>query len=203
MRSMGSKILLVLGIVAGSLGSAGNARAGLMLSGSLPLAGVGVSENGGDLQSSTIISSVKSVTIGPGTGSYSPIGLLTDFGATTLDKSNLTSFTINNATWGNFTTTSGMIVTQTPSFLDVLLQGEFNPGPGLAGFMPTPTTLRVSYNKSGSSISEAITLHSTPSSIVLPELSTLTSLGIGTALVWLSHAFWGRAYRTRVPGVGS
>jgi hypothetical protein len=91
------------------------------------------------------------------------------------------NFSVSNATYGSFAAASALIIQQTPAFLDLLFTGTFTPagaGP-LAGFAPSPTTLRVSVNQSGQSLSEAITLTSTPD--VVPEPATLALLGTGLA----------------------
>jgi hypothetical protein len=110
---------------------------------------------------------------------YAPVVLLSSFGPHVLDLSSLpalaASFSISNASYGSFAAASAVIVQRTANFLDVFLLGTFTPGPGIPGAVASPTSLRISVNQSGESLSEAITLNSPPATI--PEPATLALFG--------------------------
>jgi hypothetical protein len=139
------------------------------------------------LSVSTLISGSDTIVSSPGAGDYSVVPLFTDFGPATLDTTDLDAFTISNATYGSFGgVTTGEILTQNANFLDVYLVGTFNPGSGLAvGLDPTLSSLRISINQSGSSLSEAITLSSPPAGTGVPEPATFALLGGSLAALGL------------------
>ncbi len=166
----------------GSICSAGT------INGSDPLAGFGASQNGADLSVSTIITDSAGLTSGAGFGDYSPVPEFANFGPSTLNLTNFASFTLSNASFGSFATTSGSIITQQADFLDVLLDGLYTPGPGLAaGLDPTVSSLRISINMSGNSLSEAITLNSPAAQPqgTVPEPGTGGLLMMGGSLTLL------------------
>ena len=148
------------------------------LHGSLPLAGISVTENGTDLANSTVISNAFAITTSQGAGDYSPIPNITIFGTTSLTLAAPTSFSISNATYGGFTATTFTIVKHTATFYDVELFGTYTPGAGLGAHSATPGELRVSINQSGSSISEAITLSTPPSTPEPGAIAMLIGMGI-------------------------
>jgi len=156
-----------------------------LLDGSMPLAGVTVTQNGADLTLSTLVSATDTVVSGPGLVDFAPVVLLSSFGPHTLDLSSLpalaASFSISNASYGSFAAASALIVQRTTNFLDVYLLGTFTPGPGIPGAVASPTSLRISVNQSGESLSEAITLNSPPATI--PEPATLALFGGGLVAV--------------------
>ena len=98
-------------------------------------------------------------------------------------------FTFGSAVNGTFVATSGVILTQTSTNLDVFLLGTYTPGTGFgtAGCnvcTATGTLAHVSLNQSGTALSEAITLTSPASSLPgVPEPATMALLG--SALVGL------------------
>jgi hypothetical protein len=155
------------------------------LDGSLPLSGIIVTQNSANLAVSTLVSAADTLVLGPGLGDYAPVALFTSFGPHALDLSSLPAlaagFSLSNATYGSFASTSAVIVQRTSNFLDVFILGVFTPAGGgpLAGFDPTPTSLRISVNQSGESLSEAITLNSPP--VRVPEPASLALLGSGLA----------------------
>jgi hypothetical protein len=152
-----------------------------VIDGSMSLAGVGVTQNGANLAVSTLVHAADTLVSGPGLGDYSPVILLSSFGPHTLDLSSLpalaASFSISNASYGSFAAASALIIQRTTNFLDVFLLGTFTPGPGIPGAIASPTSLRISVNQSGASLSEAITLNSPPARV--PEPATLTLFGSG------------------------
>lgn len=160
-------------------GASANAQ---LLSGSLPLAGLVVSENGPNLFLSTTVTAAKAFTSGAGIHDYSPIPLFTLFNTTPLVLANPTTFSISNPTWGSFHATSDTIVSHTPFFYEAVVLGVFTPGPGLPGKLPTAGELRISINRSGKSLSEAITLDTPPLAIPEPgNVATLVGMGLSGA----------------------
>jgi hypothetical protein len=148
--------------------------------GSLPFAGFTVSQNGADLSVSTILSDTASLTSGPGFFDYAVVPMMTDFGPFSLDLTNIATgggLSLANATFGSFVATTGTIVTQLSSFLDVELFGTYTPGPGMPGVSPGPTELRLGFTQSGVAVSVSGTLTSPPADV--PEPGTLALLGSG------------------------
>lgn len=176
------KFATTAGVVA--LMAMGTSAQAAEIDGSLSLSGLGVTQNAATLDVSTLISALDTIVASPGLGDYSPVPLLTSFGPNSLDLSSLTGnsidniagFSLSNATYGSFAATSGTIVNRNKSFLDVFVLGVFTPAAGLPGLEPTATSLRISYNQSGDSVSQAITLNSPP--VQIPEPAGLALLGI-------------------------
>jgi len=178
------KFIRRISVAALALGAVGVCSAA-QINGSNALAGFGVSQNGANLAVSTVISDAFTLTSSVGVGDYSPVPIGTNYGPETLDLNNFPAFSLSNATYGSFATTSGLVVTQQSNFLDVFLLGVYTPGPGLPGLDPTVSSLRISINQSGSSLSEAITLNSPalPPPTGSPEPASMALLG--SALVGL------------------
>lgn len=176
------KMLTVLG--AATMLTAGSSSYALpQLDGSLALAGFGVSQNGANLAVSTTITVLNTLTTDPGFGDYSPVPFMTSFNGHVLDLSSLANlvagFQLTNPTYGKFVPTAASILSRSANFLDIFFLGDFTPESGLAGFELSPTSLRISLNQSGLSISEAITLNSPPIRITVPEPGTLFLLMTG------------------------
>lgn len=184
------KLAIALSIVA--VVATGGISHAVPIVGSLPLAGLNVTQNGANLAVSTLITAADSMVSGPGMGDYSPIAPIgTSFGAHTLDLSDLVAlvanFSISNANFGSFTATSAQILTRSAEFLDIFFLGDFTPGPALLAANPaldpsSATSLRISINQSGQSLSEAITLNSppfTPPGGQVPEPGTWVLLTTG------------------------
>jgi len=154
------------------------------LNGSMALVGLNVTQDAANLSLSTLISATQTLVSSNGAGDYNPVPAGTLFGAHSIDLSSLTgnvinnigSFSLSNAGFGSFTATSGNIVQRNASFLDIFVLGTFTPAGALAGFDPTPTSLRFSINQSGQSVSSAITLNSPP--VQVPEPAALALLGV-------------------------
>jgi hypothetical protein len=168
------------------------------LSGSLPLISSDVTEDGSDLSTSTTITAATLFSSGPGTGDYAPIpgsnGTFTSFGGPiVLDLSTLTLTTLSNSTFGSFTASSVEIVSQSSSFLDVFVLGTFTPGSGLGtGFTASASSLNISINQNGASLSEALTLSTPP--VTVPEPASLI-MGVTSALA--CGLFFGFARRSK------
>ncbi len=173
-----------------SVAASSSAQANL-ITGSLPLVGFTVTENGSDLSTSTLISAADTLVSGPGTGDYSIVPLSTSFGPVTIDLTMAATgfgISLNNSSYGNFAASSGTIVTHTSDFLNIVVLGVFTPSiPDFpSGTLPNSTELRISVNKTGDSLSEAITLKSPPS---VPEPSTSVIAGLGLVGLCLYSRF--------------
>lgn len=151
------------------------------LNGSLPLAGFAVNQDGPNLAVSTLITADLTVVSGAGLGDYAPVPVGTSFGSHTIDLSDIVgAFSLSNPTVGAFVATSASILAQNANFLSILITGIFTPAAGgvLDGFDPSETTLRISLNQSGDSLSEAITLNSVPSDVPEPASMALMLAGL-------------------------
>lgn len=183
------KIAVAISVVA--IVAMSNVSHAVPIVGSLPLAGLNVTQNGANLAVSTSIMATDTMVSGPGMDDYSPIAPIgTSFGAHTLNLTDLVSlvadFSISNANFGTFIPTSAQILTRSAEFLDILFLGNYTPGPDLLAVNPaletSATSLRISLNQSGQSLSEAITLNSPPvpsSGGQVPEPGTWVLLTTG------------------------
>ncbi|MBM3223083.1 MAG: PEP-CTERM sorting domain-containing protein [Candidatus Tectomicrobia bacterium] len=75
----------------------------------------------------------------------------------------------------------------------IAYEGIFTPGPLLAGFDPSPSSLRISINQSDASLSQAITLNSPP----LPPPPVTVVPEPGTWVLMLTGALGLLGYRWR------
>ena len=146
------------------------------ISGSMPLVFLQLTQNGPNLLASTDFTAASTETSGAGTGDFLVVPLLTLFGPINLLKTMVTTgggFAISNAAFGTFQATSGQIVFQSTNFLNIELEGEFDPSGLLGGFDPTTMIGHITLNQTGSSISGAMSLAS------IPEPSSLALCGSG------------------------
>lgn len=167
------------------------------LNGSLVLTTVSSSINGSNLSDSTLITPTgfifnptpppvvllvtPGVVTGVGTGDYVPVPFLTFGTGGVVDLLNINSYSlILDGDVGAFAASVGQIISQSANYLDVLYAGTFFPGSTgpLAAFDPSPTSVRVSLNYSGGSVSYAGTLASPPEGFV-PEPATYVLIGAG------------------------
>jgi len=160
-------LILTLGGIAGAA----------QINGSLPFSFFNAGQNGADIGSSTVFTDTNTLTSGAGAGDYSVVPIATDYGPLSLDLTTVAAgggVMITNATYGTFTASFGEVIDHTANFLDVYLTGTYT---GLPGFMDTPSSFRIQFNQSGTSLSGAATLASPPASI--PEPATLAFIGMG------------------------
>lgn len=169
----------------------------LPLQGSLALAGFKVSQNKANLALSTKITAKFMLTSNTGTGAFHYIPLFTVFTPTMLNLANLNTFSFTNSQWGTFVANHpsfpNQIVQHTASFLDILMDGTFTPGPGFLAHHPyvaSEEILRLSFNQSGKSLSEAVTLNSPAQT---PEPGTLLLLGSGILALVVRRTRAGKA----------
>jgi hypothetical protein len=160
------------------------------VNGAINLVSVGTTINGTNIGNSTVFTftqfavAFNLITGSSVSGDYSAVTVGTQVQSTTLDLNNLTGFSYvsPNGDFGVFNTIStAVIVQQTTNFLDVYLEGLFNPDAGasapLNGRDTTLTSLRISLNQSGASVSATITQSSPP--VGIPEPAALGLLGVG------------------------
>jgi hypothetical protein len=141
-----------------------------LINGSLSLAGLEVHQNGSNLGVSTQITADGDIVVSGGIGDFGPVDLYAVFDCTpinVLSPGTGFDFVMSHSDWGIFTAQSGTIVTQTASYLDLLLTGIYSPGNQLKSELgkdldDTAATLRISINQSGTSVSEAVTLSAVP-----------------------------------------
>lgn len=188
-----SSVLLTLAMVV----TVAVGAAAAPLNGSLVLTTVSSTINGTDLADSTLITPTgfifnptppptvilvtPGVVTGVGAGDYAAVPFLTFGTGGVVDLLNINSFgLIFDADVGAFAASVGQIISQSTNFLDVLYTGTFFPGPTgpLASFEPSPTSVRVSLNYSGGSVSYAATLASPPEEFI-PEPGTYVLIGAG------------------------
>ena len=161
------------------------------ITGSMPLAGLGVTlGNGTDLSDTTLITDAFNEVSGIGNGDYSIVPpYATFFTGASLDLNAIASgggFTVSNATWGTFAPDFGLIVgLRSANFLDVYLRGLYTPGPGFGGSVTGDvSSFELDFTFNGGSVSGGGTLNSpavTPPGV--PEPGTLLLIGAGLGLL--------------------
>lgn len=165
------------------LGVAGQAA---FLEGSITLFTFGASINGPDLFTSTQFAPTGFITpgliAGPGIGDYAAIPILTSASGGVIDTTTPSAFSVSIPGYGVFGDAAGIVVLQTADFFQMYFEGTFAPEAGpLAGFDPSPATMRVSLNMSGIGVAYGATLESIP--VVppeeIPEPATYALLGAG------------------------
>jgi hypothetical protein len=131
-----------------------------------------------------------------GSGDYSVITPGAKFDVPDLVLASLAGFTISNSTYGTFTSVASdgpyisSIINQNANFLDIFLIGTFVPAVGgpLDSFDPSQTSVRLSFNQSGSSVGVTITLNSPPAPAVLaPEPGTMALAFVGLGVAGLAR----------------
>lgn len=156
------------------------------INGSIVFSTAGALINGTNLLDSTLFTPVAAATPGVTAGiSVNDYGLLvanTPGTGGLIDTTNINNYAVNFAGYGDFTATIGAILSQNANFLDALFIGTFTPEAGgdfdLAGFDPTPTSVRVSLNFTGASTGYVATMASPPEELV-PEPGTYTLMAGG------------------------
>jgi hypothetical protein len=165
-----------------------------MIIGSLGLNGFAPTQTAADLSSLVNVISTTNVTLnGSATGDYSMATLSASYGSpTSLSVATVLTgggFTFSSAVNGTFVATSGVILTQSTTNLDLFLLGNYSPGTAFSTSScnictATGTLAHVSINQTGTSLSYAMTLMSPASNLPgVPEPATMGLLG--SALVVL------------------
>jgi len=95
---------------------------------------------------------------------------------TSVEPADLAAFAFTSGV-GDWTTTSGSVITSTDEFLDILLLGSFFPSGSLAGFEPATGELRIQMDQSGTSVGMTGTMVMTGP--IVPEPATMSMLGLG------------------------
>jgi len=173
------------------------------ISGSITLSSGGVlpgSLNGTNLSNSTKFELVGDTqTTGLQTGDFLsvPIGSLLPTSTTgepsvSLDLANITAFTFGDAAFGTFDATTLLILTQTPTNLDIFITGTFTPGTDFPAGSTAPlgASDHISLNETGVGANESIswgaTFASPPAAPpTIPEPGPLFLMGTGLCLIVL------------------
>lgn len=156
------------------------------LDGSITFNAFGTLIDGTNLANSTLFTPVAAVipgvTAGLSSGDYSLIPLGTSGTGGVIDTTNLSSFVVTFPGYGYFTASVGLILSQSANFFDAYFQGNFVPDPvgALSAFDISPTSVRVSLNKSSASVGYTSSMASPPvPPQEIPEPGTYLMLGAG------------------------
>jgi len=154
------------------------------INGSVVVSTLGTTINGSDLLTATLFSPVvfipQQVFTGLTTGDYVPVPQFTFGSGGLIDTNNINTYNLNFVGLGTFAAATGQILSQNANFLDALFIGTFTPTLSgvLGGFDPSPTSVRISLNKTGPSTSYGGTMASPPEGNV-PEPGTYALIGAG------------------------
>ena len=154
-----------------------NAAFALPINGSITLGSFNGAtlSSGADLSSPGAMLQLNVPFLGAGLKDFSGVTPGTLMASTLLDLGNLGAYAWNSSV-GAWTTSSGIITLQNATNLNITLTGTFTPAGILSGYGASNSlTELISFNMSGSSVSYAASLDSSP----VPEPGTIVLFGGG------------------------